>query len=158
MASSHLASPLLQLFLLLLQRCSCLQESLYLRRVFGFCPLSAPRTFCGGGAAPEHGNMSKTKAVCLVWPRLDFRAGFPVWTNAQLGLKFKKVKIRGLHIQEYIKVKELGEAISMQCWAQPLASHPCAARSREMSATVQATVCLDYCPEVTKLGTWRGLN
>lgn len=125
MASSHLAFPLLQLFLLLLQRCSCLQESLYWRRVFGFCPLSAPCTFCGGGAAHEDGNMSKTKAACLVWPRLDFKAGFPVWTNAQLGLKFKKVKIRGLHIQEYIKVKELGAAISMQHWAQPLASHPC---------------------------------
>jgi len=51
MASTHLAFLLLQLFLVLLQRCSCLWELLnWSRRGFGFCLPSAPYTFWGGGA------------------------------------------------------------------------------------------------------------
>lgn len=74
------------------------------------------------GCFPEETcNTSKTNVGYLVWPHLDFRASFPVWTNARLRAKLKKVKIRMLHIQEYIKENEASAAISTQPWTRPQA-------------------------------------
>ena len=85
-------------------------------------PQCPPHFLRWRGCFPEETcNTSKTNVGCLVWPCLDFRAGFPVWTNARLRAKFKKVKIRTLHIQEYIKENEAPAAISTQPWPQPQA-------------------------------------